>query len=139
MATMAQIREGLKTRLAAISGDYQVSAYVLAAPSPPCIYVAGGPIQYDLSMGRGVDDMTFTITALVQLTTDVGAQKKLDTLAAASGAGSLKATVEGDRTLGGVVDTLHVSEAAEERVYEAAGKPPMLGREWTVRVLAQAD
>lgn len=136
---MAQIRSGLATRLAAISGDYQVSAYQLSAPTPPCLVVSRGPITYDQTMGRGGDEMRFTVIAYVQFTTDQGSQKKLDVLAAPSGVGSLKAVVEADKTLGGVVDDTWVSEATEERVYEAPGKPPMLGCEWTVLVLDQAS
>jgi hypothetical protein len=134
VATVKQIRAGLADALSAIQG-VQVSGYMLAAPTPPCVFVSRGPIEYDRAMGRGHDDWTFTVTALVAFSSDRGSQINLDELVAPTGARSVKTALETDKTLGGIVDNVFVSEATEERIYEAAGKPPMLGCEWTARII----
>lgn len=136
-ATIAQIRAGLKTRLDAIDG-WQVSAYELASPTPPAIHVGLHPdgIDYDRAMRRGMDGLMFRVVAMSGLTTDIGSQKKLDTLLAPSGATSVKAAIEGDPTLGGVIDNLAVRTASGYGVYKTEGaRGPVLGCEWTVEII----
>jgi hypothetical protein len=133
--TVAQIREGLAANLAGIAG-VQVSAYMLANPTPPTIHVYPGQIEYDGAMIRGVDRWTMIVQAFVGLVSDIGAQVKLDTFIAPSGAGSVKAGLEADRTLGGLVQSLRVTECSGERVYVREGAGPVLGAEWQVQILA---
>lgn len=133
--TIAQIRSGLAANLAAIS-DVQVSTYMLAAPTPPAIHLFPEEAQFDGAMSRGADTWRFTIEAFVGLVTGEGAQKRLDLMLAPSGATSIKAAVESDRTLGGLsVDTRVVSTTGY-RVYERAGGAPVLGCQWSVTVIA---
>ena len=112
MATQAQIREGLRARLATIAG-WIVSAYVPGSPSSPGMYVMPGAIAYDIAGSRGADELIFAIVAYAAVVEAQGAQLKLDQARAPSGAGSVKAAVEGDRTLGGVVDNCRVASASE--------------------------
>src|SRR3989304_8197476 len=116
MATVAEIREGLRANLATITGC-QVSAYMLSQPTTPCLYVVPGDIEFDQAMQRGMDRWTFRVVALAGLASDIGAQKKLDEFLAPSGATSVKAAGEADRTLGGVVDALRVTAPTGSRPY----------------------
>jgi len=134
VATLAQIREGLATNLREITGC-QVSAYMLSQPTTPCLYVVPGDIEFDQAMQRGMDRWTFRVVALAGLASDIGAQKKLDEFLAPSGATSVKAAVEADRTLGGVVDDLRVTAATGYRTYGQPGGQVHLGVEFTVDVI----
>jgi len=132
MATLKQIREGLATRLDTITG-IQASAYMLTNPTPPAAHVIPGSIDYDGAMQRGHDVWELTVQVFVGLVADRGAQLRLDTMLAPSGGDSVKAAIEGDRTLGGVVDTLRVSRMTGYQVFNLE-RGPVLGAEWTVLV-----
>lgn len=135
MAATSAIREALRAALAAVYTDWQTTAYFLANPSPPSIDVMPGGIAYDTAMARGNDDLTYIVRAIVPLTLDLGSQAKLDTLLDRSGATSMKATLEADKTLGGVVSDLRVTEASEYKVYAVVGGTDALGVEFTVEVI----
>lgn len=136
MTTIANLRSGLNTRLATIA-DVQTSAYMLAQPTPPYVEVSSvDEVEYDRTMQRGFDEYRFIIRAYAGLTTDIGSQKTLDLFLASSGSGSVKAAVEGDRTLGGVCSDLQVESCSGYRVFVSEGRGPFLGAEWTVRILA---
>ena len=54
MASLTDLREGLAATLASITG-LQQSAYLLSNPTPPTAEVQPGPVDYDLTMKRGLD------------------------------------------------------------------------------------
>jgi hypothetical protein len=134
MASLEDIRAGLAANLEGIAG-VQVSPYLLSSPTPPAIEIAPGPIQFDKSMHRGLDKMQMIIRAFVGVTTDVGAQKRLDLMLAGSGPDSIKEAAESDRTLGGAASGLQVTGASAPRVY-TQGNSQLLGAEWTVDIFA---
>ena len=135
MATITQIREGIAANLAALDG-FQVSAYTLSNPTPPAIQVLPGEILYDRAMHRGLDEITMLVQAFVALSSDIGAQKKLDALLAPTGATSLKTVVESDPTLGSLVSDVSVVDATGYRIAQGANGPILLC-EWSVQVYAQ--
>jgi hypothetical protein len=134
LPTLATIRTALKQALSSIP-DCQVSAYLLAQPTPPCLMVVTGETSYDAAMARGLDRWTLLVQALVPLTVDQRQQELLDRWRSPSGTHSVKAAVETDRTLGGVVQDALVVSASEDRVY---GIDPhlSLGCEFVVQLLA---
>lgn len=116
--------------------DVQVNPYALAQPTPPGIQILPGAVQYDQAFGRGLDEWTFTVQGFVALTSDIGSQVVLDAMSAPSGSGSVKAALEADKTLGGLVQSLHVTEQTAGRVVDIPGSgSPMLLVEWRVQVL----
>lgn len=68
-------------------------------------------MTFDSAMGRGMDEASIEIDVIVQRFSERSGQNKLDDFLAGSGAGSVKAAIEGDKTLGGKVDTLRVLSA----------------------------
>ena len=117
-ATMAQIRSGLNTRLATISG-IQTSAYMLDSPVPPTIQVMGPEVvEYDDAMQRGLDTYTIVLQAFAGTPESQAAQTIVDGWLAPSGSTSVKAAVEGDITLGGVVASARVARANGYRIYD---------------------
>lgn len=134
--TIAELRAGLATNLGTIA-DVQVSAYMLSSPTPPAAHVFPEEVTYDKAMQRGLDLYTFTVQMFVGLVSDIGAQKKLDTFLAPTGATSVKAAIEADRTLGGKCDDLRVTTATGYKVYQLAGQTgAVLGAEWSVTIMA---
>jgi hypothetical protein len=134
------IREGLAVSLGSIE-DVQVSAYVLGNPTLPAIEVVPGwegkdGIDYDKTFKRGLDALVFTVRAMVGTPTDIGAQKRLDRMIAPTGADSVKAAVEADGTLDGLIHALHVTECSGYKAFARDGGTVALGANWRVEVWA---
>lgn len=133
--SLASVRAGLAANIKAAIRDAQCNGYLLASPTAPGFEVEPSEVQYDLAMGRGVDEWTLIVRGFVGDASDIGAQKQLDAWLASSGAVSVKAAIESDRTLGGAASTLRVTQAAGYRKYGAPGSNiTYLGAEWTVVV-----
>jgi hypothetical protein len=140
------ICEGLAHNLSGLSG-VQVSAYLLANPTPPACEIEPGTIKYDRAFGRGLDELSFIVRMFVGMTSDIGAQKRLYPFLAASGETSVKAAVESDCTLGGIVDDLQVQHCTGLKLFvrevsspkggRGSVQGPLLGAEWTVQILAE--
>lgn len=115
----SEVRDGLKTRLETITG---MRAYDVIPDTPvaPCAIIGFLDMTFDSTFARGMDEATVEIDVLVQRFASRSGQDKLDGLLAGSGAGSVKAAIEGDKTLGGKVQTLRVISATSGN-YDAAG------------------
>lgn len=137
MATIAAIREGIATNLKTHLGasTVQVSPYMLENPTPPTIQVMGPDvIEYDQAFQRGMDDMLIIVQGFAGGPSDRGAQVKLDQWLAPSGATSVKAAIELDNTLAGLVFNVRVISASGYRIYNLDSRGPALGADWTVSV-----
>ncbi len=131
MASLDELRESLASNVKEGYADWQVSGFLLGQPTAPGIEVVPGEVDYDQAFGGEADNWTLTIRAFVGMTTDIGAQKKLDALIAHGG---VKAAAESDRTLGGLVSSLAVTKCSGYRTYKRADGQMLLGAEWTVSV-----
>jgi hypothetical protein len=100
MASISSIRTGLATRLATISG-LRTAATMPDLPSPPIAIVIPDNINFDDTFHRGMDTLTFRIFLVVGRADERTAQNSIDGYCATSGASSIKAAIEGDKTLGG--------------------------------------
>ena len=129
MGTPDAIRQALAASLAGLG--LKVYEYVPSNPTPPCVYVGDGPIDYDMAMAGGYDQLTFQVAIVLAFTMDEAAQAKLDGLRAPSG---VKALIEADPTLGGACSTLRVTSATGSQMRLAPGVPPACGTTWTVEV-----
>lgn len=119
MASIPAIRDGLKTRLATITGlrAYDVVPGQIAAPAA---VVKRRRTNYDVTFG-GDHDFEFTVSLFVQAADQRSAQDALDAYLATSGAGSIIGAIEGDKTLGGIVSFAVVRDAGEDRLVDYAG------------------
>ena len=115
----SQVRDGLKTRLETISG---LRAYDLIPDTvtPPAAVVGQLDFTFDIDNARGLDQAQVDVLVIVQRFSERSGQNLLDLYLSGSGASSIKAAIEGDRTLGGVVNTLRVT-GAEAGTYESQG------------------
>ena len=133
---IATVRAAMAAAMDGATSGVQVNAYALAQPTPPGIQILSGGVEYDRAFARGLDEWTFTVQAFVALNADIGPQKLLDTLCAPTGAGSVKAALEADRTLGGAVQTLRVLNQSPARQATRPDGSSMLLVEFSVQVLA---
>jgi hypothetical protein len=115
----SQVRDGLKTRLQTITG-LRVYDLIPETPTPPCAVVGQLDFTFDIDNARGLDQANVDIYVIVQRFSDRAGQDKLDAYLAGSGSSSIKTAIEGDRTLGGTVNTLRVT-GAESGTYESQG------------------
>lgn len=103
------VMDGLGVRLATISG-LRVFDYPTDQLEPPAA-VVGLPteIAYDYSKARGFDRATFPVFVVVGGAFARAARDALGPYLAGSGPQSIKAAIEGDRTLAGACATLGVA------------------------------
>ena len=111
-ATVTQVATGLATNLATITG-LRTSAYQPEQLNTPLAFPTLNTVTFHKAMGGGDVTMDWTITLLVGRYTDRTAFATLDGYLSYSGATSVRAAIESDRTLGGVCQTLVVSSAAD--------------------------
>lgn len=111
MAELSEIRQAMGTALEAIP-NLRIRPLIPALVTPPMAIVQPQRIEYDLNAQRGLNRYTFTVTVFVVKADDRVAQLKVDPYVAPTGNLSVKAALEADRTLGGKVDTLRVTDVS---------------------------
>ena len=110
-ATVSQVATGLATRLATISG-LRTSTYQPEQLNPPFAFPTLNSIQYHKAFGGGDVVMDWTVNVIVGRYVDRNAFATLDGFLSYSGATSIRAAIEGDKTLGGVCQTLVLPSGA---------------------------
>jgi len=109
MTTLADLRSGLGTNLATISG-LRVSEDLPEQINPPMAVVGLQSIEYDQSFQRGLVVYRFQIPLLAARASDRRAQITLDNFMSTTGSSSVKVAVESDKTLGGAAFDVRVTE-----------------------------
>jgi hypothetical protein len=109
------VRAGLGTALDTITG-LRVFDYVPDSLSPPAAVVEPLEVDYDEAMRRGLDFYRAFILIIVGRMSDRSSQDRLDAYVAGSGASSVKAALEADKSLGGACSTLQVTSARPREV-----------------------
>lgn len=135
MATLGEIRQGLANNLRGLKG-VQVLPYISANPKPPTVWVMPASTTYDQAMQRGLDTILMTVQGFVAMPVPRRSQELLDALMEPTGSQSVKTLIESDRTLGGVVDYVRVTESSGYQTAVVEGKGSVLLCEWTVAVMA---
>lgn len=129
------IRQAFATALKDVAG--QVSPYQMYNPTPPTVWCYPQTVTYRQAMSNGAIELMMAVEGLVgQLTADISSQKTIDLWIDDTGPKSIKAALEKDPTLGGIVDTLMVISCTGYKVYALPTKPEILGAEWLVKVIA---
>lgn len=114
MASITAMREAIAANLASISG-LRTAALIPEDPKPPVAVVTFDNVNYDTSMGRGLDEYTFRVIVVVGRVNTRGAEQHLDAFMSGSGASSVKAAIERDRSLGGEANDLRVTTGTNLR------------------------
>lgn len=137
MTTLTQIRDGLATRLATISG-LRAHATLPDTINVPAAIVRPERRDFSLSMGSApsaANSITFIVTVLAAASANgmTEGQDALDAYLDDSGASSIKAAIEGDRTLAGIVTTTRVIRWFDYDTYDA-GDIEYIGCKFEVEV-----
>ena len=104
-ATVSQVADGLKARLATVSG-LRTFSYQPEQVNPPVAFPVLESVEYHGAMRGGNVRMRWQIFVVVGRYLDRVAHSNLDGYLSYSGATSLRAAIEGDQTLGGVAQSL---------------------------------
>ncbi len=135
MATISELRTGIATNLATISG-LRTSATVPDNINPPIAVVMPARIEYDTSFARtGGDEYEFTVLVIVGRVDERSAQNNLDGYCSGSGASSVKAAIERDKTLGGKAFSLRVTSLRNYNQL-TVGDTTYLSAEFAVQVFS---
>lgn len=131
------IRAGLRSNITGALGAVNMTGYLMTPPEPPCFEIDFPPdsFVYDLTSGRGQDELDLIVRGIVGLQEPDESQKLLDTWLAGSGSGSVKAAIESDKTLGNAVESLRVTQATGHRRLLTPEGTMYLCAEWTVHLL----
>ncbi|MFB7473983.1 hypothetical protein [Kitasatospora sp. NPDC056184] len=116
------------------------TGYTPDSIAEPHFFTAEVNVDFDKTMGRGVDELEITCRVLVGRADDRAAQQLLDALLSGAGPAALKAAIEaarggpGEPALGGLAHDLRVERVQGYRWYEHAGVQ-YVGAEMIVRVI----
>lgn len=135
MASIQDLKSGLATRLATISG-LRTSVDQPDTITPPIGIVNLSSVNYDTTSLRGLDQYNFVVSLIVGRVDERTAQRLLDSYVSSTGSASVKLAIELDRTLGGKCDTLRVSEMRNYGQI-TIGEITYLAAEFNVVVYAQ--
>jgi hypothetical protein len=133
--TLEQVMLGLETRLATIAGLNTSPITPDQVTTPQAIVGVPDIPTYHATMARGKMDFEFTVTVFTSLMLDRDGQLKLASYANPTGASSVVAAIEADKTLGGVVDDCHVV-SFRTLGREEVGQVGYYGGVFTVNVMA---
>lgn len=100
----------------------------------PAVILELDDIQYDQTMGAGMDEFTFIMLLLVEYQDQRTAQRSLRSFMSRDGGmGKLKAALEADQTLGDLVSVAHMTSVRRIGVIEY-GEAAYLGAEIPIEV-----
>lgn len=134
-ATYTQVKEALGDTLKTVIPGLRTYPHLSGQINPPAAIIQPGPGQFLTYRTSNVThDLELQVLLVVEFGSDRSADKGLSDYIADSGDLSVYAAINGNNTLGGVVDDAWVVAAQDWQVYTIAGIP-YLGVVFPVRVL----
>jgi hypothetical protein len=109
MASISELRAGIKTNLATING-LRVSDYQPDNINPPVAIVFPVSLNYDETFNRGMQTYTFAVQVIVGRVSERSGQSAIDSYCSSTGANSIKLAIESDKTLAGLAFDLRVTD-----------------------------
>jgi hypothetical protein len=109
MASVSELRTGIATNLATITG-LRTSSFMPDNPNPPIAVVMPSSISYDDVFKRGMQTYIFNVLVIVGRVDERTAQSNLDGFVSSTGSSSVKRAIEVDKTLGGKAFDTRVTE-----------------------------
>lgn len=109
MASISELRSGIKTNLATISG-LRVSDFQPDNVNPPIAIVFPISLNYDETFHRGMQLYTFAVQVIVGRVSERSGQNTIDSYCSSTGSNSIKLAIESDKTLGGKAFDLRVTD-----------------------------
>jgi len=109
MASVSELRTGIATNLATITG-LRTSSFMPDNPNPPLAVVMPSSISYDDVFKRGMQTYIFNVLVIVGRVDERTAQSNLDGFVSSTGSSSVKLAIERDKSLGGKAFDTRVTE-----------------------------
>lgn len=109
MASITELRAGIKTNLATING-LRISDYQPDNINPPVAIVFPVSLNYDETFHRGMQTYTFAVQVIVGRVSERTGQSTIDSYCSSTGANSIKLAIESDKTLAGKAFDLRVTD-----------------------------
>jgi hypothetical protein len=109
MASISELRAGIKTNLATISG-LRVSDFQPDNINPPVAIVFPISLNYDETFHRGMQTYTFAVQVIVGRVSERTGQNSIDAYCSSTGSNSIKLAIESDKTLAGKAFDLRVTD-----------------------------
>jgi hypothetical protein len=135
---LAAVWQGLDTGLELNGQALTLSAHseVIGTVEVPALVLELDDINWDMTMGAGMDDVTFVATVLVEAQDLSTGQRQLRAfLSRDGGLGKIKRALEADQSLGGLVSYAHIPTVRRFGQIEYAGSS-YLGVELTIEVVS---
>lgn len=134
MSTFSGIRSGLAARLATISG-LRTYSYIPDQINPPVAVCGPSSVEYDSAFDRGHDTLVWDVVVIVSRADEKAAQDALDGYCDSTSTSSVKAAIEGDRTLGGACIDARVTDLTSYQSL-AVGEVQYLAATFRVSIIA---
>jgi hypothetical protein len=138
-ATLEQVMDAVEAALNALPNlrviDYVPDSVPVSGSASAAIIPVPAVPSYRETFGRGKYILTVDVIVLVSPLLDRTGQRKLAAYANQTGDSSLRAAIEADRTLGGVVDHAHL-ESFEPLGMEEVGLIRYYGGRFTIKIAA---
>jgi hypothetical protein len=109
MASISELRAGIKANLATISG-LRVSDFQPDNINPPVAIVFPIGVNYDDTFARGMQTYTFSVQVIVGRVSERSGQNSIDAYISSTGSKSIKLAIESNKTLGGKAFDLRVTD-----------------------------
>lgn len=134
-STLYGIRAGLRSNITGALGGVNMTGYLLTPPEPPCFEIDFPPDSLTpfTEFGKKGGELDIVVRGIVALGESDDAQALLDTWL--SGSNNVASAIESDKTLGGAVDDLYVTQVTGHRRLLTPDNTMLLCAEWTVHLL----
>ena len=109
MASISELRAGIKTNLATING-LRVSDFQPDNINPPVAIVFPVSLNFDETFHRGMQTYTFAVQVIVGRQSERSGQNSIDAYCSSTGTNSIKLAIESDKTLSGKAFDLRVTD-----------------------------
>jgi hypothetical protein len=135
VASLTSIRQGIGTNLGNITSLIVYNIVPDFIEPPTAVVGVVDLLEFDTTIKRGADRYEIPVFVYVSRVDAQDSQETLDSYLASSGASSVKAQIESDKTLGGACQSLRVVEAKDVGVYNV-NNIDYLGVEFMIEVIA---
>jgi hypothetical protein len=132
--SIADMRAGIAKNLRDNIPGLRVAETIPDSPSPPIAVISLETVNYDETFQRGMTEYLFTISVLAGRVSERNAQRRLDSYID-PGSATVKTAVESDKSLGGKVFDVRVSEMSNIGAVNL-GETVYLGADFSVQVYA---
>jgi hypothetical protein len=132
--SIADMRAGIAKNIRDNVPGLRVSETIPDQPSPPMAVISLESVNYDQTFQRGMTEYLFTISVLSGRVAEREAQRLLDSYID-PGSATIKTAVESDKSLGGKVFDVRVSEMSNIGAVNL-GETVYLGADFSVQVYA---